>query len=135
MNDEEAARLRERIGNLERRQRTIVAFWFAIGLLVLLSGLDQEVYSQPSTLRARSLDIVDAKGVVGIKLRISDIAGPIVEINGAGGTPRVVLSGSASTVWINDKSGKMPLASLGVDLDGGWLRVSDSKGRVVFKAP
>jgi hypothetical protein len=137
MDDLRREALRIRVQRLERRLFAVLVAWLISALvLVFLGPFVQPAISQPSTLRARTLEIVDAKGKPVIRLGTSEIAGgALLEIADGAGKTRVVISGSASTLWVNDKSGEKPLFALGVDLDGPWLKLVDPKGRTLFKAP
>jgi hypothetical protein len=136
MNDLRLEALRIRVQRLERRLFVVLVAWLISALvLVFLGPFVQPATSQPSTLRARTVEIVDAKGKPVIRLGTSEIAGALVEIADGAGKTRVVISGSASSFWVNDKSGEKPLFALGVDLDGPWLKLVDPKGRTLFKAP
>jgi hypothetical protein len=136
MDDLRLEALRLRVQRLERRLCTVLVAWL-ISVLVLgfLGPFVQPAISQPSVLRARTLEIIDAKGKPVIRLRTSEIGGALVEIADGAGKTRVAISGSASTLWINDQSGEKPLFALGVDLDGPWLKLVDPRGRTLFKAP
>jgi hypothetical protein len=136
MDDFRLEALRIHVQRLERRLFSVLVAWLISVLALLLLGLFvQSAISQPSALRARTLEIIDAKGKPVIRLGTSEIAGALIEITDGAGKTRVVISGSASTLWINDKSGEKPLLALGVDLDGPWLKLVDPKGRTLFKAP
>ena len=136
MDDFRLEALRIRVQRLERRLFSVLGAWLISALVLVFLGLFvQPAISQPAALRARTLEIINAKGKPVIWLGTSEIAGALVEIADGAGKTRVVISGSASTLWINDKSGEKPLFALGVDLDGPWLKLVDPKGRTLFKAP
>ncbi len=153
--------LRTRIERLERRMRMVVAGWVLSVAVVLLGVAVQEAVSQPETLRARRIEVVDAAGRTRIglgtlpdgsaALSLADAAGRVRIGLGTfpDGRPRLSLMDAAGRERIG--LGTLPDGSPGLSLadaaertriflvtlpDGSpVLSLWDAAGRVLFRAP
>ncbi len=87
--------IRARLENVERRLRvTLVAWVGSIVALVLLGVAAQHATSQPTVLRARSLEVVDEQGMARVVLSVDRIPGSSESRPGVSG------------IWLLDATGR-----------------------------
>lgn len=114
MASQEFDAIHARLEKLERRLRvTLVGWVLSLVVLVLLGATAQRAISQPTVLRARSLEIVDQTGQARIVLSVDRIPG------------RSDVRPGVSGIWLLDAAGK-PRARLSSADDGSFsLSFSD----------
>ncbi len=148
--------LAKRLEMVERRQRFTVAAWVlsVVALVVLWAGA-QRAMSQDSVIRARSFVLVDGSGNKRAVLGFSDAQTPSIWLYDEKGTKRAQFgfdTTGSTGVWLIDASGtdrvqmgygsdnnlpglwiydasRKTVARLGVDDDGGLLRINDKAGK------
>src|SRR5437879_720732 len=102
--------LQIRLQRVERHLRIIVAGWMlSVTMLVVLGAGMQHAISQPMTLRARAIQIVDAANKVRARLGIRDDGNPALDLLDSAGTPRAILTVSADSnvgLLLGDVAGK-----------------------------
>lgn len=161
MDTVELQRLRARLARVERRVRVVITAWIvSVSVVGLLGVSARQAESQPDTLRARALEIVDQDGNVRIYLNVyQDGTGEAVfnDRQGRGrmwlhvrpdGTPAVTLADSKGRgrIWIAsfaDETSGLLLSDvrgrgrvwLGAGTDASNLVMVNPGGQVQFKVP
>ncbi len=98
--------IRARLEKVERRLRmTLVGWVVSLVMLVLVGGASQYATSQPTVLRARSLEVVDQMGRARIVLSVDRVPGSSESRPGVSG------------IWLLDDTGRH-LATLGSTPNG-----------------
>lgn len=121
--------LRIGIARLERRMRLIVAGWvFSVAAFVLFGVIVQHAASQPTVLRVRRIEVIDAVGRTRIELNGGSVADgrPWLRLMDPEGQKRFELTGEGRPEWspwltIADAKGEAT-----VELTESWLRFWDS---------
>ena len=102
--------LQIRLQKVERCLRIIVAGWMlSVTMLVVLGAGVQHAISQPVTLRARAIQIVDAADRVRARLGVSDDGTPALYLFDSAGMPRAILTVSSDNkvgLLLGDAAGK-----------------------------
>lgn len=124
--------LRARVERLERRMRVVVAGWvLSVAAFVFLGVTVQQAASQPETLRARRIEVMDAAGQPRIRLAVSVPDGsPQLTLLGAAGQGTVLLTvfRSGPVLGLADAAGQTRIL-LGVFPSGSGLLLKDAAGR------
>lgn|SRR2546422_9081853 len=131
--------LNARLSLVERRLRAVITLWaLSLFAMVPLGVLIQQAGSQPTIVRARSIEIVDRAGMERLLLSITSDGTPGLRVRDAKGKVRLELSvdpkGRPGLTFADD-SGKLRAVFVLLAEEGPTLRMFDAAGKEVFRAP